>query len=155
MKKRKKLVEKEKERKHKWLIRQDIIQINGENTLGRNQRRNWIQTVVNGGNSGSSLTHLTFSVIDGVGGVGRPFGQWFREIQENLWDFLAALSQTRSGKKGKNFEQVMGRCRVADVRCGSRRFVNRQPLDTGKLFSTYHLIPSILYLIYNFGKLLA
>lgn len=92
-------------------------------------------------------------------GVERPsFGRWFREIQENLRDFLAALSQT-AGEKGKEcrghrktegvgaskqqetrIDWVMGRCHVADVRCASRRFENRQPLDTGKLFSTYHLI---------------
>lgn len=92
--------------------------------MGRNQRRNWIQTVVNGGNSGSSLTHLTFSVIDGVGGVGRPFGRWFREIQENLWDFLAALSQTRSGKKGKNVVGIgrrRGWRRVSSKKLGSSR----------------------------------
>lgn len=69
--------------------------------LEAKSERNWIQTVVNGSNSGSSLTHLTFSgstVLEE--GWRPPFGRWFREIQENLWDFLAALSQT-PGEKGK------------------------------------------------------
>lgn len=68
--------------------------------VGAKSERNWIQTVVNGGNSGSSLTHLTFSGSTVLGEGWRPFGRWFREIQENLWDFLAALSQT-PGEKGK------------------------------------------------------
>lgn len=45
--------------------------------VGAKSERNWIQTVVNGGNSGSSLTHLTFS---GSTVLGEGWLETFRSV---------------------------------------------------------------------------